>query len=257
MFRLVLVVALVAGVARVEAAPKKPTKSKTEAKKADASKKSKPSKKSQRQAQVSRIPSRRTLDNLQHMPHGFAWPPTPAMDAAEKQCEAKLDRANITWEHTSRDGRIVNPILVPSMTFGGVKYSSAWGSTAPQKLDCQLALALETIGPELFALGVREVKFGSVYRWSNVRAFGTTKPILSRHGLGIAMDIGSFVDDSGRSSIVKRDYKDGDQLLIAVENAINANGSFRTVLTPKNDPISHSDHFHIEAVADYTSPDVP
>jgi hypothetical protein len=29
------------------------------------------------------------------------------------------------------------------------------------------------------------------------------------------------------------------------------------MLTPKNDPISHDDHFHIEARASFTSHDVP
>ena len=33
---------------------------------------------------------------------------------------------------------------------------------------------------------------------------------------------------------------------------INDSGNFRLVLTPKNDPISHKDHFHIEANPDYS-----
>jgi hypothetical protein len=122
-------------------------------------------------------------------------------------------------------------------------------------MDCQLALALETIGPELHALGVREVRFGSLFRWSNVRSGGVTKPFLSRHGLGLAMDIGSFVDDAGRVANIQKDYNQQDPLLHAIEQLINANGNFRIVLTPKNDPISHYNHFHIEARADYTSPD--
>jgi hypothetical protein len=71
------------------------------------------------------------------------------------------------------------------------------------------------------------------------------------------MDIASFVDESGRPAVVKHDYATGDELLLAIEQVINANGNFRIVLTPKNDPISHDDHFHIEARSDFTSPDVP
>jgi hypothetical protein len=141
------------------------------------------------------------------------------------------------------------------MVFGGVRYTNMWGSQGPFPMDCQLALALETIGPELHALGVREVRFGSLYRWSNVRSGGVTKPYLSRHGLGLAMDIGSFVDDSGRVANIHKDYNQQDPLLHAIEQLINANGNFRIVLTPKNDPISHYNHYHIEARADYTSPD--
>ncbi len=272
MFRLVMVVALLAGVARPVDARSETTKSSTKKSSktsttkspkksptkstAKSTSKSKRSKSKSKSTQVSRIPTAASLANMAQMPRGFTWPPTPAMEAAEKACEAKLDRASIVWEHTTRDGRIVNPILVPTMTFGGVKFSQVWGGAGPHKLDCQFALALETIGPDLFALGVREVKFGSLYRWSNIRAFGKTKPILSRHGLGIAMDIASFVDDTGRTVVVKQDYKKGDALLLAIEQAINASGNFRALLTPKNDPVSHSDHFHIEARTDYTAPDV-
>jgi hypothetical protein len=66
------------------------------------------------------------------------------------------------------------------------------------------------------------------------------------------MDVVSFVDDAGRESVVAKDYKDGDELLLSVERAVNDSGVFRTVLTPKNDPISHKDHFHLEANPDYT-----
>jgi hypothetical protein len=65
------------------------------------------------------------------------------------------------------------------------------------------------------------------------------------------MDVVSFVDGDGREAKVARDYADGDALLLDVERAIDASRSFRLVLTPRNDPISHSDHFHIEANPSY------
>ncbi|HEU0037614.1 MAG TPA: extensin family protein [Kofleriaceae bacterium] len=271
---------LIAGVARVDAAPdrdrssdskrsSKPSKqsssSKTEAKKSkkksrsdddtrvSSKRRDKKKGRKSKEARVSWTPSRSTINNFDHMPHGFTWPPTPAMRAAEKECEAKLQRAGVEFKSGTEEGRIVNPIVVPSMTFGGVKYTNTWGSEGPHTMDCQLALALETIGPELYALGVREVKFGSIYRWSNVRAHGVTKPILSRHGLGLAMDIASFVDESGRTAVVAKDYTSDDPLLLGIEQTINANGNFRTLLTPKNDPISHDDHFHIEARAEFSA----
>lgn len=202
------------------------------------------------------IPTAKTLSNSGNMPIGFSWPPTPAMLEAEKECEAKLDRANVEWERVKPEGRIVNAIKVASMEFGGIKYTNMWGSKGPFTMDCQLALALETIGPELAALGVAEVKFGSLFRWSNVRSGGVTKPFLSRHGLGLAMDIGSFVDADGREAVIVRDYQKDDAMLHAIEQLINANGNFRIVLTPKNDPISHKNHFHIEAKANYISPEL-
>ena len=274
MFRVALVLILAAGVTRGDAAPTKPKPSQKQTKKhvekpvakspSKTAKKSKPEPKKPRgkhkktkptHARVSRTPSRLTLSQNAGMPRGFTWPPTRAMAAAERECEAKLDRAGVVWERGNAEGRIVSPINVPSMEFGGIKYTNMWGSKGPHTLDCQFALALETIGPELRAIGVREVKFGSLYRWSNVRSHGQTRPFLSRHGLGLAMDIGSFVGETGREAIVKRDYTKADDLLLSIEQLINANGNFRIVLTPKNDPISHSDHFHIEARSDFRSPD--
>jgi len=101
---------------------------------------------------------------------------------------------------------------------------------------------------------VREIKYGSAFRWSKVRVGGKTKNVLSRHALGIALDIVSFVDDTGREAVVEKDYKRGDELLLGIERAVNDSGRFRVLLTPKNDPKSHHDHFHLEANPDYTEP---
>jgi hypothetical protein len=115
-------------------------------------------------------------------------------------------------------------------------------------------VALANFAPRLYELGVREVKYGSAFRWSKVRVNGKTKNVLSRHALGIALDIVSFVDADGREAIVEKHYKRGDELLRDVERAVNDSGRFRLLLTPKNDPRSHHDHFHLEANPDYTDP---
>ena len=142
------------------------------------------------------------------------------------------------------------------MTLGGITYTSAYRK-GPHKLDCQLALALHHFGPDLQAAGVREIKFGSIYRWTNVRVNGETKNILSRHALGIAMDVYAVIDETGREAVVKTDYKNDDALLLSIEEVLNKSGRFRTVLTPRNDPKSHYDHFHIEAAIDYSAAELP
>jgi hypothetical protein len=185
-----------------------------------------------------------------NMPRGFTWPPSQAMIAAELACERELDAAAVTWKRAGREGHIADAITIDGGTLGGIAYTPVFGK-GPYKLDCQLALALHAIGSELRAAGVREVKFGSIYRWSNVRVGGKTKHALSRHALGLAMDVVSFVDDAGREANVLRDYRHADPLLLEVERTINASGAFRLVLTPNNDPISHKDHFHIEANPSY------
>jgi hypothetical protein len=187
-----------------------------------------------------------------NLPRGFTWPPSRAMLAAAADCERSLDAAGVAWHRAAREGHIVDAVILDPAALGGITYAPVFGR-GPYKLDCQLALALVTIGPELAAAGVREVRFGSIYRWSKVRVGGKTKNALSRHALGLAMDVVSFVDASGREAVVARDYTAGDPLLLEVERTIDASSSFRLVLTPKNDPISHKDHFHIEANPRYAT----
>jgi hypothetical protein len=187
-----------------------------------------------------------------NMPRGFTWPPSRAMLAAEAACERSLAAAGVAWHRATREGHIVDAVTIDNATLGGITYTPVFGK-GPYKLDCQLALALVTLGPDLAAAGVREVRFGSIYRWSQVRVGGKTKNALSRHALGLAMDVVSFVDGAGREARVARDYPAGDPLLLDVERTIDASSAFRLVLTPKNDPISHKDHFHIEANPRYAT----
>jgi hypothetical protein len=191
--------------------------------------------------------------NGNNMPRGFTWPPSRAMATAEAACERTLRAAQVAWKPARREGRIADAVTIDDGVLGGIAYVPVFGK-GPYKLDCQLAKALHAIGPELHAAGVREVRFGSIYRWSNVRVGGKTKNALSRHALGLAIDVVSFVDDSGREASVARDYDGGDPLLHAIERAIDASSLFRLVLTPSNDPISHHDHFHIEANPSYSAP---
>ena len=180
--------------------------------------------------------------SLEGMPKGWAWPPDEPMKQASVTCEKQLDALGIVWERATPQGKMVDPVYVPSMELGGIKYISAYRS-GPHRLDCQFVLTLAALGPELYALGVREVKFGSIYRNTNVRAHGQTKPILSRHALGIAMDIKSFTDDKGRVANVELDYLKGDPLLHGIEDLANHSQKFRAGLSPGNHPKSHYDQF--------------
>lgn len=187
-----------------------------------------------------------------NMPRGFEWPPSAAMRAASMACEDELTALGAGWKHSVPEGHIAAPIELTDERIAGIKYTSKW-RRPPYTLDCQLARALVEVGPQLYALGVREVRWGSIYRWSNVRTQGREFPFLSRHALGLAMDIVEFVDDTGRIANVEQDYKLDDPLLLAIEQAVNASGKFRIVLTPRNDPRSHHDHFHIEANPNYAA----
>ncbi len=234
---------------------KKRTASKSKSKAKRSGKRLAGKSKNKTKREVSRTPSSSSLAQLGNMPRGYAWPPTRQMLATERACEAQLDAAGVRWTKAEPEGRIVSPVVVSddtgAMTIGGVTYTSAYRK-GPHKLDCQLAVTLATFAPSLLAAGVVEVKFGSIYRWTNVRSHGKNRNMLSRHALGIAMDIVSVTDASGRVVEVEADYPKGESMLLAIEAAVNDSGLFRTLLTPANDPISHHDHFHLEAKVDYT-----
>lgn len=200
-----------------------------------------------KQSKDSRRPTKSTKSN---MPRGFTWPPSKKMVAEAERCERTLDELGVTYESTKRVGRVVSPMTLPTGELGGITFTPVYSKH--QIFDCQLVLALASFAPRLYELGVREVKFGSAFRWSKVRVAGKTKNILSRHALGIALDIVAFVDEDGREAVVEKDYKRDDELLLGIERAVNDSGRFRLLLTPKNDPRSHHDHFHLEANPDYS-----
>ncbi len=219
--------------------------------KKSAKKKSKRSKRRQAKREISRTPNRRTATN---MPRGWQWPPSKSMKAAGARCTQALDEAGIAWKPAPPEGKIVTPIILGSLQIGGIDYHPVFRKP-PFPMDCHLALALHTHSPTLFGLGVRKVNFGSIFRYTKVRAFGKTKNVLSRHALGLAMDVVSFEDADGVVRVVENDYPLGDDVLLSVESTLNGSGGFRTVLTPRNDPQSHHDHFHIEADVKYYEDD--
>ncbi len=185
-----------------------------------------------------------------NMPEGWRWPPSPAMKRAGKACTARLDKLGVRWRPAGKLKKIATPITVPAMTFGGVKLSPTF-RPPPFVMDCHLALALATFGKDMYDLGVREIRFSRIYGYTPVRTGGRTKRVLSRHALGLAIDIRGLVDDTGREAVVLRDYPTDDPLLLRFEDLLNDSGGFRTVLTPRNDPTSHDDHFHVEVALEY------
>jgi hypothetical protein len=242
MLRGLLVLLLVAGITPADAAP-------TPSDSTDTTKVTK-KKKKRKKAKDDRRPTKSTRSNL---PRGFVWPPSRAMETAADACQRQLDELGVAYQPAEAKGKVLRPLTIEG-DIGGITYTPVYSKH--QVFDCQLVLTLATFAPRLHELGVREVKFGSAFRYTKVRVRGKTKNMLSRHALGIALDVVAFVDAEGRESSVKHDYKRGDQLLHDVERATNDSGMFRILLTPRNDPKSHHDHFHFEANPDYTGTQV-
>ena len=236
MQRVLLIFTLVFGVASVDAASSKTSTSETKRKK----------KKKKKEAD-DRRPTKRTKANL---PRGFVWPPSRTMETAADACELQLDELGVARKPAKPVGKVVRPMTIEG-DLGGVMFTPLHGTN--HIFDCQLVLTLAQIAPHLHELGVREVKFGSVFRNTKVRVAGRTKNILSRHALGSALDVYAFIDADGNEANVHRNYKRGGELLHDIERTVNDSGMFRLLLTPRNDPKSHYDHFHFEANPDYSA----
>lgn len=188
-----------------------------------------------------------------NMPNGWTWPPSKDMTAAGKACTDELDALGIAWKPAKKERKINTPITLPVMELGGVKLVSVY-RRGPHVMDCALALGLAHHLPALHAIGVRELHFSRIHEYSNVRVGGKELKALSRHALGLAIDVRGFVDADGRKAVVLDDYPLGDALLLEVEKTLGDSGGFRTILTPRNDPQSHDDHFHLEVRVDFSAP---
>ena len=72
-------------------------------------------------------------------------------------------------------------------------------------MDCRMALAMRRADPIFRVNGIRTVVWSNFYSWRRVNKTGR----LSRHALGLAIDIHAFYDKRGRKLDVTRDYTTG------------------------------------------------
>lgn len=180
-----------------------------------------------------------------NMPRGWTWPPSAVMKAEGTRCLEALTAAGVEHEKASAALKINTPIVLPTLTLGELSLVPLRGK-GPHRMDCQLALALHDVGPALRELGVRTLRFRALHDYRNVRKNGRTTNILSRHAIGLAIDVWEIEFDDGTIAVVERDFA-SDPRLAAVVAAVDANEAFRTPLSPANDPHGHDDHVHLEA----------
>jgi hypothetical protein len=179
-----------------------------------------------------------------NMPRGWSWPPNPAMVEAGKRCREQLAEREIEYEGGS--GKKVNtPIVLPTMELDGLRLEPTWRK-GPFVMDCHLALSLHEMAPQLRALGVVALRFSTIHDYRHVKRNGRKTNILSRHAIGLAMDVFEVRLADDRVLKVKNAYAD-EEVLREVERVFAESDRFRTPLTPGNDPRGHDDHFHLEA----------
>jgi len=182
-----------------------------------------------------------------NMPKRWTWPPSKTMKRAGRRCLKRLTKLGVRWQRAPRTRKVATPIRVRSMSFNGVDIKPIWRKP-PFTMDCYLALAFAETATMLRRLGVRTLRFSTIHRYRSIRRGGVKRRrILSRHAIGLAIDVYEIVDAKGKKHIVKRDYKRGDPLLLAVEREVIKSPFFRGLITPRKDPRSHHDHYHFEA----------
>ncbi len=180
-----------------------------------------------------------------NMPPGWSWPPNADMLAKGDECLIKLGALGVSWKHAKARNFITTPIVVPSMELAGLLLEPTFRK-GPFVMDCHLALAIAKMAEPLRAANVRALRFSSIHAVRTVRVGGKRKKSLSRHALGLAIDVYELSPIDGEVVIVKKHYYSQD-LPKKVEQITNESEGFRLVLSPANDPKSHYDHLHLEA----------
>jgi hypothetical protein len=183
---------------------------------------------------------------VRNMPDGWTWPPSAAMKDAGARCLATLDAAGVGHGPAAPVKKIATPIVIPEMTIGGVTLVPLRGE-GPFPMDCHLAAAIAAVAEELRALGVRSLHFRTLHKHRAVRKRGKSMRFLSRHAIGLAIDVFEvgFVD--GEVLQVVADWSAEGRRLAKVAEVFERAAAFRTPLTPANDPRDHGDHIHFEA----------
>lgn len=184
-----------------------------------------------------------------NMPAGWTWPPSAAMKAAGAECLTRLDTAGVAYRKGPATKKIATPVVLVDLTAGALVLTPLKGKRAEPgawPMDCQLAAGFAELGPALGALGIEALRFRTLHEYRMVRKNGRTTKILSRHAIGLAIDVFGVELADGRVLEVERDWAT-EPVLAAMVAVFEGSERFRTPLSPANDPRDHDDHVHLEA----------
>lgn len=247
---------LLAGAGELDAearAGSKTSKTRKRSKRYSKSKRAKRSKRSKRyqrskrrRARAKRKRRRRRRVGRLNMPRGWSWPPNRAMRRAGNRCLKDLTRMGVKWRRAPKAPRVVTPIYVRDGKLGSISFGPTW-RRGPHVMDCHLARALAKHSAIFNKHGIVKLWFSQVHKFRTVTVGGRNRRnILSRHALGLAMDVPILETKDGQYLRIKRDYH-ATPSLRALELDIGKTPEFRRVISPIVDPKSHDDHFHFAA----------
>lgn len=186
-----------------------------------------------------------------NMPDGWKWPPTREMRREGKKCLDDLRAMGVKFEKARKKRNVTTPIVVPDMRFGSLLLTPTFRKP-PFVMDCRLARGIAQYAELITSLGVSELRFSTIYQYRKVRTRRSrrSRGALSRHALGLAIDVFEIQLATGARVVVKDEYW-LHPTLVLIELALRATGGFRAIISPAVDPVSHRDHLHLEIAVEY------
>lgn len=186
-----------------------------------------------------------------NMPDGWKWPPTREMRREGRKCLADLKAMGINFKKARKTRKITTPIEVLDMRFGNLLLVPTFRKP-PFVMDCRLARGIAEHADLITSLGISELRFSTIYQYRKVRTRRGrgARGALSRHALGLAMDIFELGMANGTKVVVEDDYWI-HPTLVMTELALRTTGGFRAILSPAVDMVSHRDHLHLEIAVEY------
>lgn len=177
-------------------------------------------------------------------------------DRAGLACLRELRRLGIPFRREKPTRGIQTPVVITGPV-RGVKYTAKWGNR-PTLMDCRFALTLYRVAPAIRASGVNELLYSSFYSYRNVARTRS----LSRHALGLAVDVFEVRGPGGLAAEVEKDWIKvrgtatdcvgpvrcpKARALRRLACALDKHPHVHLILSPDSD-YAHRDHFHISGL---------
>jgi hypothetical protein len=180
----------------------------------------------------------------------------PAPDSfRDRACLPALRSLKVPFKVLHGYKTVATPIQIIGDRLGRIQYVPRYQNKPSMVMDCRLALALRRAADVFRANGIRAVVYSNFYSYRHV----TGSPKLSRHALGLAIDIHGFVGVHGEKIDVLGDWERGlgrgatcegraktpkGRILRDLACDLDASLLFETILTPDYDA-GHANHYHI------------
>jgi hypothetical protein len=171
------------------------------------------------------------------------------------RCLSRLRMVGVKFKKGPYKVGMHTPVTILNGRLGGIQYMNGTIRARPV-MDCRAALAFHRVGPIFRANGgIKVLLVGKFYSYRNVK--NTNR--LSRHALGLAMDLYGVRTANGKTYEVTHDYKRwlgsgkycegkaktrGARILRQLACDLDSSGYFKSILTPDSDR-EHRDHFHL------------